>query len=107
MMFLAMNRFTVRSENAAAFEALWLGRDSHLKEMEGFVEFHMLKGPQAKDGSILYASHTVWASEDAFRAWTRSDAFRAAHRNAGQTATLHEGVPIFEGFNAIQQIKAD
>ncbi|MDP5348079.1 MAG: antibiotic biosynthesis monooxygenase, partial [Paracoccaceae bacterium] len=43
-MYLAMNRFAVRPENAAAFEALWLGRDSHLPQMEGFVEFHMLKG---------------------------------------------------------------
>lgn len=105
-MYLAMNRFTVRPENAEAFEALWLGRDSHLKDMEGFVEFHMLKGPEAEDGTILYASHTVWASEDAFRAWTRSDAFRQAHKNAGGTAKLHEGAPKFEGFGTIQTISA-
>jgi len=79
-----MNRFTVRPENADAFEAMWLGRDSHLKEMDGFVEFHMLKGPEA-DGTILYASHTVWASEAAFRAWTRSEQFRPAHKGAGQS----------------------
>lgn len=105
-MFIAMNRFTVKSENAAAFEALWLGRDSHLKDMDGFVEFHMLKGPADGD-TILYASHTVWASEDAFRAWTKSEAFRAAHRNAGSTSKLHEGAPTFEGFRAIQHIDAD
>ncbi|MEO0937169.1 MAG: antibiotic biosynthesis monooxygenase [Pseudomonadota bacterium] len=103
-MYLAMNRFTVRSENADAFEALWLGRDSHLKDMDGFVEFHMLKGPEDAGGTILYASHTVWASEDAFRAWTRSDAFRQAHKNAGETAKLYEGAPSFEGFRAIQTI---
>jgi len=39
---------------------------SNLKDMAGFVEFHMLKGPEV-DGQIIYASHTVWASEDAFR----------------------------------------
>ncbi|MEO0401729.1 MAG: antibiotic biosynthesis monooxygenase [Pseudomonadota bacterium] len=102
-MYIAMNRFTVRLENAPAFEALWLGRDSHLKQMEGFVEFHMLKGPET-EGHVLYASHTVWASEDAFRAWTKSAAFRDAHRNAGQTAKLHEGAPTFEGFAAIQHL---
>lgn len=102
-MYLAMNRFTVRAENTDAFEALWLGRDSHLKEMKGFVEFHMLRGPE-QDGLILFASHTVWASEEAFRGWTRSDAFRAAHKNAGQSAKLHEGTPTFEGFTAIQHI---
>lgn len=102
-MYLAMNRFTVTRENAPAFEELWLNRDSHLKEMEGFVAFHMLKGPDT-EGTILYASHTVWASEEAFRNWTRSDAFRAAHRGAGETSKLHEGAPTFEGFTAIQEI---
>lgn len=103
-MYIAMNRFTVRAENAEAFEALWLGRDSHLKGMEGFVEFHMLRGPETDDGTILYASHTVWTTEDAFRDWTRSDAFRAAHKGAGATAKLHEGAPSFEGFTTIQHI---
>lgn len=102
-MYIAMNRFTVRAENAPAFEELWLGRDSHLKDMEGFVEFHMLKGPEV-DGMLLYASHTVWASEDSFRDWTRSTAFRDAHKNAGTTAKLHEGSPTFEGFSTIQHI---
>lgn len=102
-MYLAMNRFTVTTANAAAFEALWLGRDSHLKEMDGFIEFHMLKGPEI-DGQIIYASHTVWASEDAFRGWTKSDAFRAAHKGAKDSAKLHEGTPTFEGFTAIQHI---
>ena len=103
-MYIAMNRFTVPLSNADAFEALWLGRDSHLKEMEGFVEFHMLRGPQT-DNTILFASHTVWASEEAFRNWTRSDAFRASHKSAGSTGKLHEGVPVFEGFSTIQHIK--
>lgn len=102
-MFIAMNRFTVKQENAEEFEAMWLGRDSHLKDMDGFVEFHMLRGPQ-NDGEVLYASHTVWASEDAFKAWTKSEAFRAAHRGAGQNKKLFEGAPEFEGFSTIQHI---
>lgn len=102
-MYIAMNRFEVTPENAEAFEAVWLGRDSHLKEVEGFVEFHMLRGPE-RDGRILYASHSVWASEDAFLGWTRSEAFRAAHKDAGSTMRLHEGTPVFEGFNTIQHI---
>jgi heme-degrading monooxygenase HmoA len=103
-MYLAMNRFAVRPESAKAFEELWLGRDSHLKEMKGFVEFHMLKGPEREDGTILYASHTVWESEAAFRAWTTSEQFRKAHAGAGDTRKLHEGHPQFEGFAAIQHI---
>lgn len=102
-MYLAMNRFTVRTENAEAFETLWLNRDSHLMEMDGFVEFHMLKGPEV-DGMIVYASHTVWESEDAFRGWTTSTAFRNSHKDAKQTAKLYEGTPVFESFTAIQRI---
>lgn len=102
-MYLAMNRFTVPEENSSDFEALWLGRESQLKTMDGFVEFHMLKGPE-KAGKILYASHTVWRDEDAFRAWTRSDAFREAHKGAGETRKLYEGTPAFEGFTSIQEI---
>ncbi|MFC6760865.1 antibiotic biosynthesis monooxygenase family protein [Sulfitobacter porphyrae] len=92
-----MNRFTVPSENAEAFEALWLGRDSHLKEMEGFVEFHMLRGPE-KDGKVLFASHTVWASEDAFRNWTRSDAFRASHKSAAPRQSCMRVLRCSKGF---------
>ncbi len=104
-MYIAMNRFTVAAENEADFEALWLGRDSQLTELPGFVEFHMLKGPE-DNGLRLYASHTVWASEEDFRAWTRSEQFRAAHARAGTTRKLHEGAPRFEGFAAIQHIAA-
>lgn len=102
-MYLAMNRFTVPLENAAEFEELWLTRESRLHELEGFVEFHMLKGPE-NDGFILYASHTVWKDEESFFAWTRSQQFRDSHASAGQTRKLHDGHPQFEGFRAIQKI---
>lgn len=105
-MYIAMNRFTVTTQNAAAFEDLWLSRESHLDQMEGFVEFHMLRGKEAADGTILFASHTVWENEDVFLQWTRSDAFRAAHKIAGQTMKLHEDSPQFEGFSTIQHITA-
>lgn len=105
-MYIAMNRFTVPTENETAFEALWLGRDSQLHELPGFVEFHMLKGA-TENGLRLYASHTVWASEEHFKNWTRSAQFRAAHTRAGDTRKLYEGAPRFEGFTAIQHIQSD
>jgi heme-degrading monooxygenase HmoA len=104
-MYLAMNRFTVPMENAAEFEDLWLSRESRLHDMAGFVSFHMLKGPE-ENGCMLYASHTVWDSEDHFRAWTTSPEFRASHARAGQGRKLHEGTPRFEGFRSIQKIDA-
>lgn len=104
-MYLAMNRFTVPLENAEAFEELWLSRESRLQDMDGFVSFHMLKG-QETAGEVLYASHTVWASEDHFRLWTTSQEFRASHAKAGDTRTLYVGTPQFEGFQSIQEIEA-
>jgi len=103
-MFIAMNRFKVRKGEEMAFEARWLQRDSHLHTVPGFVEFHLLKGPEREDHT-LYASHTVWASEDAFEGWTRSEAFRAAHRDAGQGKPLTLGHPEFEGFTVKQVVK--
>ena len=48
-MFIAMNRFQVIPGEEAAFENVWLSRDSHLSGVAGFVEFHMLRGPAAED----------------------------------------------------------
>jgi Antibiotic biosynthesis monooxygenase len=42
---------------------------SHLDKVPGFVEFHLLKGPEAEDHT-LYASHTVWENRAVFEAWT-------------------------------------
>ena len=103
-MYVAMNRFSVRKgSEEAEFEAVWLGRDSHLDGVPGFVEFHLLKGPDRED-HVLYASHTIWRSYADFEAWTRSDAFRAAHRDAGGNKPLYLGHPAFEGFEVIQTV---
>ena len=59
----------------------------------GFVEFHLLKGPERED-HVLYASHTIWRSYADFEAWTRSEAFRAAHRECRrQQAALSRAIP--------------
>lgn len=102
-MFIAMNRFKVIKEAAEDFETLWANRTSNLKGLPGFVEFHMLKGPEREDHR-LYSSHTVWESAEAFEAWTTSEAFRASHRGAGGTKPLYLGHPEFEGFEVIQTI---
>jgi len=102
-MFVAMNRFKVVKDSAGDFEQVWLGRDSQLGEMEGFVEFHLLRGPEAED-HILYASHTIWRSRSDFEAWTRSEQFRAAHGRVPTTKPLYLGHPQFEGFEAIQTL---
>jgi heme-degrading monooxygenase HmoA len=102
-MYIAMNRFRVLKGSEAAFEQVWMTRDTHLDKVPGFVEFHLLKGPEAEDHT-LYASHTIWKSHAAFVAWTNSEAFRAAHRSAGSNKPLYLGHPQFEGFEVIQTV---
>jgi heme-degrading monooxygenase HmoA len=103
-MFIAMNRFKVRKGEEVAFEARWLERDSQLPEVPGFIEFHLLKGPERED-HILYASHTLGRSHADFEAWTRSEAFRAVHRGAGEGRSLTLSHPEFEGFDVRQVVK--
>lgn len=102
-MYIAMNRFRVARGQEAAFEERWRTRDSYLHQLPGFVEFHLLRGPEREDHT-LFASHTVWASQDAFEAWTRSEQFRAAHQSAGDSKPLHLGHPEFEGFAVVQTL---
>ena len=99
-----MNRFKVTPGAEADFEQVWTGRDTHLRGVPGFVEFHLVRGP-ARDDHVLYASHTIWRSHADFEAWTQSEAFREAHRNAGQNKPLYLGHPEFEGFEVLQTIK--
>lgn len=107
-MYIAMNRFRVLKDQAKAFEQLWATRESYLHEMKGFVEFHLLKGPEKEDHH-LYSSHTLWETYEDFLAWTKSEAFRKAHARAGneRTQPLTVGHPEFEGFHVIQEVKAD
>jgi heme-degrading monooxygenase HmoA len=102
-MFIAMNRFRVTKGSEAAFEQVWLSRDTHLDKVSGFIEFHLLRGPEAEDHT-LFASHTIWESHAAFEAWTKSEAFRAAHRSAGDNKPLYLGHPQFEGFEVRQTV---
>jgi heme-degrading monooxygenase HmoA len=83
-MFIVMNRFKVIKGSEAAFESVWLSRDTYLDKVPGFVEFHLLKGPEVEDHT-LYASHTVWKNRATFEAWTKSEAFRAAPKISRST----------------------
>lgn len=104
-MFIAMNRFQIVPGSEEAFETVWKTRDSHLADVPGFVEFHLLRGPSVEDHT-LYASHTIWNSREDFEAWTRSDAFRQAHAGAGDNKPLYLGHPKFEGFEVAQTVSA-
>jgi heme-degrading monooxygenase HmoA len=105
-MFIAMNRFKVIKSSEKDFEHVWLSRETHLDEVPGFIEFHLLKGPEREDHR-LYSSHTIWRSHADFEAWTKSEQFRKAHAGAGGNKPLYLGHPEFEGFNVLQTVKSD
>ena len=102
MSFIAMNRFKVRHGFEDSFETMWAERESRLKEMEGFREFRLLRGPDG-DGFRRYISHAVWDSRAAFDAWTKSQQFRDAHKDAGRSKTQDAmmGPPEFEGYDTV------
>ncbi len=108
-MYIAMNRFRVKKGSEEAFEKVWANRDSYLHQLAGFIEFHLLKGPEAEDHT-LYSSHTTWASKAAFVAWTESEQFKKAHARAladSSGPSLYIEHPKFEGFEVRQTLNRD
>ena len=87
-MYIAMNRFRINLGKGADFEEIWRTRDTHLKDVPGFLSFNLIKGKPTEE-YILYASHTTWQSEQDFLNWTKSESFRAAHKNAGAHSDLY------------------
>ncbi len=79
-MFITMNRFQIQEGREAEFEEMWRTRESYLHEVEGFVEFRFLRGPEGE-----YVSHTTWESREAFERWVGSESFHKAHARAAQT----------------------
>jgi heme-degrading monooxygenase HmoA len=102
-MYIAMNRFKVMKGSEKDFESVWLGRETYLDEMPGFIVFHLLKGPEREDYT-LYSSHTVWRSFEDFEAWTKSEQFRKVHSRAPESKPLYMGHPEFEGFHVLQEV---
>ena len=105
-MYIAMNRFKITRGREEDFEEIWRARESYLDEVEGFIEFHLLKGPEHEDHT-LYATHASWVDRQAFEDWTKSEAFRKAHVKARSQKTegIYLGPPNFEGFEVVLKEK--
>ena len=99
-MFLAMNRFKIALGYEEGFEKVWKERDSYLNEVDGFVSFNLMKGAVTEE-YVLYASHSVWQSKDAFESWTKSEHFRKAHAQASAPKGTYLGHPDLELFDAV------
>jgi heme-degrading monooxygenase HmoA len=100
-MFIAMNRFRIARGREEDFIAIWRQRESHLDEVPGYRAFHLLRGA-SDEAQTLFASHTVWASRQAFDDWTHSEAFRKALAGAGASREIYYlGPPQLELFDAV------
>lgn len=99
-MYLAMNRFRIAPGKEQDFIEIWKSRESHLDEVPGFKSFNLLQGPSTEEYT-LFASHSVWESEEAFINWTKSEAFRKAHANARPAKDIYLGPPQLECFNSV------
>jgi heme-degrading monooxygenase HmoA len=99
-MFIAMNRFRIALGREEVFEEMWRSRESHLDDVPGFREFHLLRGPSDEEAT-LFASHSVWDSREAFEAWTESEAFKKAHAQARAPEGTYLEHPRFEGFEVV------
>ena len=100
MKFIAMNRFKIVPNREKDFENFWKNRETHLNDVSGFIEFHLVKG-NSEETHTVYASHSTWNSRKDFESWTKSEAFRQAHKGAGEHSGIYLGHPDFEGFEVI------
>jgi len=99
-MYIALNRFKVKPGLEQEFEQMWRNRETHLDKVPGFCKFNLIKGLK-QDDHCVYASHSLWESEELFIAWTKSENFRQAHKNAGKSKEFYLGHPVFEGFEVV------
>ena len=82
MSYIAMNRFKIAEGREADFEDVWRSRESRLKELKGFREFRLLKGPE-REGHTLYASHVPRDRKEDIEACTKSEQCSPPRRNHG------------------------
>ncbi len=99
-MYVAMNRFQIVLGKEQEFIDIWRQRETFLDEVPGFTSFNMLQG-ETTDECTLFASHSVWESQQHFKDWTTSEAFRKAHAGAGGNKGVYMGPPKFEGFTSV------
>ena len=53
MKFIAMNRFKIVPNREKDFENIWKNRETHLNDVSGFIEFHLVKG-KTEETHTLY-----------------------------------------------------
>jgi heme oxygenase (mycobilin-producing) len=75
-MFVVMNRFYVKPEYAAQFEARIQNRPRLVEQQPGFIRVQLLRPMAPTDPYIVL---TLWQSQADFEAWVKADTFTARH----------------------------
>jgi heme-degrading monooxygenase HmoA len=75
-MFVVMNRFFVKPEYAAQFEARIQNRPRLVEQQPGFIRVQLLQPTTPTDPYIVL---TFWQSQADFAAWVNAETFTAAH----------------------------
>jgi heme-degrading monooxygenase HmoA len=71
-----MNRFFVKPEFAAQFEARVQNRPRQVDQQPGFRRVQLLRPSNPDDPYIVL---TVWDTREQFEAWAKADTFTARH----------------------------
>lgn len=99
-MYVVMNVVSVKDENAEAFEAQFLNRESHLHKAEGFAGFELLR----RDCEGEYIVLSRWESREAFENWRNSDLFKMSHRHAKGELAFNSRVRNYDVVDALQPV---
>ena len=99
-MFIAMNRFKINIGKESEFEMIWKNRETLLDQVPGFISFNLLRG-ETQEKHTLFASHSMWQSQEDLIKLTKEEYLRDSHKNAGSHTDLYIGHTNIEGFQVV------
>ena len=100
MPYVVMNTFHVAADQAEHFEARCHRSRHSVENVPGFKAFQLLRG-EARDDTIHYVAHSIWASKEALEAWTHSEGFVQARRSGSLPRRMMRGRPRLECFEVV------
>ncbi|AVP35885.1 antibiotic biosynthesis monooxygenase [Staphylococcus felis] len=76
--YCVLNYIKVLDDQTDVFESNFLNKDSHIKQLDGFVALRILR-PKHPDNYYLII--TLWESEAHFKMWCQSKQYQDSYRN--------------------------
>ena len=88
-MFVVTNTLRVPAEHADHITNAFRGSDEHMTQLEGCIDFKLLREAKG-EGEPVFVAMTTWRDEESFRTWMQSEDFRKAHANAANSPAQGE-----------------